>query len=132
MPWHCRCIAGFLCWLVPTLVCLLALLLLLLAHGDDFGIGAAIDPAVGRQLKELAQHGLNRFTLAVRGGQHQATHGAQLAGQRLFVGVVGVQQSAVSRVFFPAQVPRGTEVVANVKRVVIHSSGAFGLRLAGG
>ena len=107
---------------MPALVCLVALLLLLVAHGINLGIGAAVAPAFGRQDEKLFQHNLNGFTLALGRSQHQSAHGPQFNRKGFFGRVVGVQQAPVCGILFPAQVPCGTEVVANVKWVVVHDS----------
>lgn len=116
---HCRCNAVLWFWLMPALICFVALLLLLVAHGFDFGISAAVLPAICGLLKELFQHHADGLALLFGGGEHQATYRPQIQRQRLFCRVVGVQKTPVRGILCPAQVPGGAQVVADVERVVI-------------
>ena len=120
MPWHCRCIAVFWLWLMPTLVCFVALLLLLTSHGINLCISAAVFPTFFRLLKELIQHHADSFTLLFGGRKYQTTNRPQLQRQGFLCRVVGVQKTPVRGILCPAQVPGGAQVVADVKGVIVH------------
>lgn len=111
--WHCR----FPC--CPHLVCLLALLLLFVAHGLDLAISPPVHPSSLGFLEKLVQDGLHGLALPLRGGEHQPAGLALVQRQRLFGRVIHVQQAPISAVLFPAQMPSGAQVVADVKRVVV-------------
>src|ERR1044072_6796280 len=105
MPWHVCGIAEFCIRLVPTLVCLVALLLLLDLHRADFRFAALMHVAFLSEQKELAKHNVNGNSMGIRSRAGKTVDLTLLKRQWRLGRVVDVQQTPIGSIFFPGQMP---------------------------